>query len=274
MFVPEISVLLWENRNKKDNKPMSFPRTWESRTRQVHIVTALDPRVRGDDGSGLWATSTLAEKKLFTGIIEEIGRIASLRGPELCVEATTVLEGLAEGDSIAINGACMTAIAFDATTFRVQVSPESFEKTTLGSLAPGDTVNLERAMAANQRLGGHFVQGHVDGMGEVVGMEEQGEFQLWHFRAPAEVARYLIPKGSVAIDGISLTVVNPIEDTFSVAIIPATLEKTVLPQRNTGAKVNMEADMIGKHIYHFMHHDKQETLSMDFLRAHGFAQEK
>jgi riboflavin synthase len=211
---------------------------------------------------------------LFTGIIEEIGQVASLRGAELCIAAGTVLEGLSEGDSIAVNGACLTAVAFDDAMFRVQVSPETFEKTTLGGLNEGDPVNLERAMAANQRFGGHFVQGHVDGVGEVVGFDDQGDFQLWHFRAPALVARYLIPKGSVAIDGISLTVVNPVGDTFSVAIIPATLEKTVLPQRMPGDKVNMEADMIGKHIYHFMHHAKGESISMDFLREHGFAQEK
>jgi riboflavin synthase len=211
---------------------------------------------------------------LFTGIIEEIGRVRSLRGAELHIDATTVLEGLAEGDSIAVNGACLTAVEFDGTSFRVQVSPETFEKTTLGALVAGDTVNLERAMMANQRLGGHFVQGHVDGIGEVVGVDQQGAFQLWHFRAPELVVRYLIPKGSVAIDGISLTVVNPIADRFSVAIIPATLDKTVLPQRKPGAKVNLEADMIGKHIYHFMQQKKEKSLSMDFLREHGFAEEK
>jgi len=211
---------------------------------------------------------------LFTGIIEEIGRVAALRGPDLTIEATKVLDGLAEGDSIAVDGACLTAVDFNAGSFRVQVSPETFEKTTLGRLAPGSHVNLERALMANQRLGGHFVQGHVDGVGEVLGVADQGDFQVWHFRAPAGVARYLIPKGSIAIDGISLTVVNPIADTFRVAVIPATLKKTVLPHRGPGDPVNMEADMIGKHIYHFMQGGKKENLSMDFLRAHGFAGEK
>ena len=211
---------------------------------------------------------------MFTGIIEEIGEVKSLQGPDLVVAATTVTKDLAEGDSIAINGACMTAVDFDATSFRVQVSPESFEKTTLGRLRPGHRVNLERAMTAGKRLGGHFVQGHVDGVGAVLGVEDQGEFQVWRFRAPEAVARYLIPKGSIAIDGISLTVVNPVGDTFCVAIIPATLEKTVLSHREPGAPVNMEADMIGKHIYHFMHHGKESGLSLDFLRDHGFAGEK
>ena len=211
---------------------------------------------------------------MFTGLIEELSKVSTLRGPELVIEATTVLEGLAEGDSIAVNGACLTAVDFTKNSFRTQVSPETFEKTTLGQLKPGDTVNLERAMTPNKRLGGHFVQGHVDGVGEVVGVEDQGDFQLWHFRAPRDVARYLIPKGSVAIDGISLTVVNPIGDRFSVAVIPATLEKTTLPLRATGSPVNLEADMIGKHIYHFMHNSSEEKLSLDFLRQHGFAEEK
>ena len=210
---------------------------------------------------------------MFTGIIEEIGHVASLTGAELAIEASVVLKDLAEGESIAVNGACLTAVSFDKKRFRVQVSPETFEKTTLGRLKKGDGVNLERAMLPSRRFGGHFVQGHVDGVGAVTGMEEQGEFQLWHFRAPLEVARYLIPKGSVAIDGISLTVVNPVADVFSVAVIPATLEKTVLTHRKPGDAVNMEADMIGKHIYHFMHGEKKERISIDFLKKHGYAKE-
>jgi riboflavin synthase len=210
---------------------------------------------------------------MFTGIIEETGRVARLSGAELVIEAGLVLDDLAEGDSIAVNGACLTAVTFDRRSFRVQVSPETFQKTTLGRLKSGDRVNLERAMLPTRRFGGHFVQGHVDGVGQVTGVDDQGEFQLWHFRAPQEVARYLIPKGSVAIDGISLTVVDPVADVFSVAVIPATLEKTVLPCRKPGDPVNMEADMIGKHIYHFMHHGKKERISMEFLEKHGFAKE-
>ncbi len=210
---------------------------------------------------------------MFTGIIEEIGKVASLRGPELIIQSSLVVQDLAEGDSIAVNGACLTAVSFDKKSFRVQVSPESFEKTTLGRLKAGDKVNLERAMTPNRRFGGHFVQGHVDGVGEVTGVDEQGEFQVWHFRAPRHVAQYLIPKGSVAVDGISLTVVNPVADVFSVAIIPTTLAKTVLSSRAPGDPVNLEADMIGKHIFHFMQQGKKEPISVDFLKRHGFAQE-
>lgn len=210
---------------------------------------------------------------MFTGIIEEIGKVASLRGPELVIQSSLVVEDLAEGDSIAVNGACLTAVSFDKKSFRVQISPESFEKTTLGRLKAGDTVNLERAMTPNRRFGGHFVQGHVDGVGEVTGVDDQGDFQVWHFRAPRHVAQYLIPKGSVSIDGISLTVVNPVADVFSVAVIPATLAKTVLSSRAPGDPVNLEADMIGKHIFHFMQQGKKEPISVDFLKRHGFAQE-
>lgn len=210
---------------------------------------------------------------MFTGIIEEVGRVTSLNGADLTIEAKTILDDMAEGDSIAVNGACLTAVSFDKKHFLVQVSPETFEKTTLGRLKKGDQVNLERAMLPTRRFGGHFVQGHVDGVGEVTKVVDQGEFQVWHFRAPRDVAQYLIPKGSVAIDGISLTVVNPVADVFCVAIIPATLEKTVLAQRKPGDPVNMEADMIGKHIFHFMHHGKKERISLDFLQDHGFAKE-
>jgi riboflavin synthase len=210
---------------------------------------------------------------VFTGIIEEIGKVASLRGPELVIQSSLVVQDLAEGDSIAVNGACLTAVAFDKKSFRVQVSPETFEKTTLGRLKAGDRVNLERAMTPSRRFGGHFVQGHVDGVGEVTGVDDQGEFQVWHFRAPRHVAQYLIPKGSVAVDGISLTVVNPVADVFSVAIIPATLAKTVLSSRAPGDPVNLEADMIGKHIFHFMQQGKKEPITVDFLKRHGFAQE-
>lgn len=210
---------------------------------------------------------------MFTGIIEEIGKVASLRGPELVIQSSLVVQDLAEGDSIAVNGACLTAVAFDKKSFRVQVSPETFEKTTLGRLKAGDKVNLERAMTPSRRFGGHFVQGHVDGVGEVTGVDNQGDFQVWHFRAPRHVAQYLIPKGSVAVDGISLTVVNPVADVFSVAIIPATLAKTVLSSRVSGDPVNLEADMIGKHIFHFMQQGKKEPISVDFLKRHGFAQE-
>lgn len=206
---------------------------------------------------------------MFTGIIEEVGAVSRRSGADLEILAETVLEGVSLGDSIAINGACMTVVELKSNSFVVQVSPESYAKTTLGGLQPGHAVNLERALRVGDRLGGHFVLGHVDGVGKVESVVDQGAFSLWTFRAPDAVAKYLTPKGSVTIDGISLTVVEPVGDRFSVAIIPTTLQKTVLTNRRAGEPVNMEADTIGKHIYHFLH--QPGGLNKSFLKEHGFA---
>ncbi len=206
---------------------------------------------------------------MFTGIIEEVGAVSRRSGADLEIMAERVLEGVTLGDSIAINGACMTVVELKEKSFVVQVSPESYAKTTLGGLQAGHAVNLERALRVGDRLGGHFVLGHVDGVGKVESVVDQGAFSLWTFRAPETVAKYLTPKGSVTIDGISLTVVDPIGDRFSVAIIPATLQKTVLTNRRAGEPVNMEADTIGKHIFHFLH--QPGGLSKSFLKEHGFA---
>ena len=189
---------------------------------------------------------------MFTGIIEEVGAVSRVSGSDIAIMAQNVLEGIAQGDSIAIDGACMTVVEFGEDQFVVQVSPESMSKTTLGSLKPGDAVNLERAMAAGDRFGGHFVQGHVDGVGRVEAVRKLDEFAVWRFSAPPEVARYLVPKGSVTIDGISLTVVDPASDSFDVAVIPETLKKTKLPSKGPGDAVNMEADILGKHIFHYV----------------------
>ena len=207
---------------------------------------------------------------MFTGIIEEIGVVSRRSGTDLAILAKTVLEGLREGDSLAVNGVCLTVVALNADNFVTQVSPETFERTTLGLLRPGDAVNLERAMAFGDRVGGHLVQGHVDGVGRVHSVTPQGQFALWRFQAPTEIARYLVPKGSVAIDGISLTVVEPQGETFGVAIIPATLQRTILRNKRPGDLVNIEADMIGKHIYHYLSRGKESGLTFSFLAAHGF----
>jgi len=208
---------------------------------------------------------------MFTGIIEEVGAVSRVSGADLAIMAEGVLEGMAQGDSIAIDGACMTVVEYSEDTFVVQVSPESMSRTTLGSLKPGDAVNLERAMAAGDRFGGHFVQGHVDGIGRVEAVRKLDAFAVWRFHAPPEVARYLVPKGSVTIDGISLTVVDPTVDAFEVAIIPETLNKTTLASKGPGDPVNMEADMLGKHIFHYMKGGASDPLTQEFLARHGFA---
>ncbi len=208
---------------------------------------------------------------MFTGLVEEVGAIVRKGGFELVIVARKIMEGMALGDSVAVDGACLTVAALGDGQFTVQVSPETFARTTLGTLRPGHAVNLERAMRADGRFGGHFVQGHVDGVGRVAEVKDQGEFSVWRFRAPEEVARYLVPKGSITIDGISLTVVEPENDTFSVAVIPATLTHTKLPSKRAGDAVNMEADLLGKHIYHYMRGRESRGITPDFLARHGFA---
>ena len=189
---------------------------------------------------------------MFTGIIEEVGAVSRRWGPNIAIMAKVVLEDLKVGDSIAVDGTCLTATAVDAEGFVAQASPETIERTTLSSLRAGDAVNLERAMAAGGRFGGHFVLGHVDGVGRIASVQPQGDFSLWRFQAEASVARYLVPKGSVAVDGMSLTVVEPMAETFGVAIIPATIELTTLGRKRPGDSVNLEADVIGKHVYHYV----------------------
>lgn len=209
---------------------------------------------------------------MFTGLIEEIGAISRRAGAEISVLAKTVLADLAHGDSIAVDGVCLTVAAVNAEGFVAQVSPETFARTTLSRLRPGDAVNLERAMAAGDRFGGHFVLGHVDGVGRVASMHDQGEFSLWRFQAPPEIACYLVPKGSVAIDGISLTIIEPAADTFGVAVIPTTLKNTTLGTKRPGDAVNIEADVIGKHVYHYVKGGTSGgSITKDFLARHGFA---
>jgi len=208
---------------------------------------------------------------MFTGIIEEIGAISRRSGTELAILAKTVLEDIHEGDSIAVNGVCLTVAAFSKDGFVAQVSPETWSRTALGQLKPGHAVNLERAMRADGRFGGHFVLGHVDGVGRIAAITDQGEFSLWRFDAPDEVAQYLVPKGSVAIDGISLTVVAPERNAFSVAIIPTTLKNTTLGAKRPNDRVNLEADVIGKHIRHYITRDGSGGITADFLAQHGFA---
>lgn len=208
---------------------------------------------------------------MFTGIIEEIGVLSRKSGAELGILARKILDDLKEGDSVAVNGVCLTVAACHEDGFVAHVSPETFSRTTLEKFKPGHAVNLERAMPAQGRFGGHFVLGHVDGIGRVTAIRDQGDFSLWRFEAPDEVARYLVPKGSIAIDGISLTVVEPERNRFSVAIIPTTIRATTLGAKKPNDWVNMEADVIGKHIRHYMNTDGGNSITPDFLARHGFA---
>lgn len=208
---------------------------------------------------------------MFTGIIEEIGVVVRRSGADLAVMAKTILGRLREGDSVSVDGVCLTVVAVNPEDFVVQTSPETLERSTLGRLRPGDAVNLERALALGDRLGGHFVLGHVDGLGQVHSIRPQSAFALWRFKTSADIIRYIIPKGSVAVDGISLTVVDPSNESFGVAVIPATMKRTTLHNKRPGDWVNIEADMIGKHIYHYLARGKESGLTVDFLARHGFA---
>ena len=192
---------------------------------------------------------------MFTGLVEGTGTISSLQ-PEgdaavrLAIEVPGFMVGECTlGDSVAINGCCLTVVEFTDTIWQFQAGEETLSKTNLGELKSGSIVNLERSLKADARLGGHFVQGHVDGTGRVQKIDRDGEWVRMWFSVPTELSKYMIPKGSVAVDGISLTLVDVEPEAFSVALIPHTLEVTTLGQRTVGDTVNIEADMLGKYIY-------------------------
>ena len=190
---------------------------------------------------------------MFTGIVEELGRIESLEprdaGSRLRVRASVVAADLREGDSVNVNGVCLTAIQPGAGGFAADVSPETLRRSSLGALKPNALVNLERAMQPTSRLGGHIVQGHVDGVGEIESLELIGGQNWWlRVRVPEELDRYLVFKGSIAIDGISLTVAKVENGIVSVTIIPHTYEHTNLRERRAGDPVNLESDVIAKYV--------------------------
>ena len=193
---------------------------------------------------------------MFTGLIEDVGTIAALRlrnGSAVVTVQTKLSVGkMAMGASVAVNGACLTVVKKLKNAFTVDVSPETLACTDLGALQPGTLVNLEQPMRLNERLGGHLVTGHVDGVGTVVMIEKQGEFTIFTFQVGKELSRLLVSKGSVAVDGISLTVNQCRSRSFAVAIIPFTLEHTNLQGRRVGDKVNIETDLIGKYVHSFL----------------------
>ncbi|NNK94941.1 MAG: riboflavin synthase [Desulfobacterales bacterium] len=189
---------------------------------------------------------------MFTGIIQGRGKLLSRRstkgGLAFEVEADFEISEPQEGESIAVSGACLTAYNIHGKRFMADVSPESLSRTTLGKLAANGMVNLERALRLSDRLGGHLVSGHIDCIGRVSGIKKQGEFTVWSFSVPEEQDRYIVEKGSIAIDGISLTVNSCSRGTFSVSIIPHTMDVTTLGTLRNGSVVNIEVDIIGKYI--------------------------
>jgi len=220
---------------------------------------------------------------MFTGIIEGLGTIRELRsagpGKRLTVEADFFLDQTKTGDSIAVNGACLTAVALDGKRFQVDVSPETLAKTTFGRARIGERVNLERALRLSDRLDGHLVSGHIDGVGTVKDKKTAGNAVVVTIGVPESLLRYMITKGSVAVDGISLTINDCGRDSFTVSIIPHTAKVTSIGFKNIGDYVNIEADMIGKYVERFVlekhyHNKAKETgetsIDMQFLAKTGF----
>jgi riboflavin synthase len=206
---------------------------------------------------------------MFTGIIEEIGKVSSASTARLVISARQVVDGIKPGDSIAINGACLTVTDFDRASFSVDVMPETLQRTNLGQLTAGDGVNLERPTTLGGQLGGHLVQGHIDDIGRIISMEREGEALLFRFEAPPEVMRYTAPKGFIAVDGISLTITEKDNSSFQVSVVEYTRRNTTLSSRKVGDVVNLEVDIIAKYVAQFTQ-PQAGGLTVEFLIEHGF----
>ena len=218
---------------------------------------------------------------MFTGIVEEIGTVRSVVSGSawgsITVAARRVLEGTKRGDSIAVNGVCLTVTELFPDGFTADVMAETLRRSNLGALKGGQTVNLERAMAAEGRFGGHIVSGHVDNLGEIVQIKREGNAQWVTLSAPPDILELVVEKGSIAMDGVSLTVAERTDTTFSVSLIPTTQQDTTLLSKRPGDRINLETDIVGKYVRQLLHGTdaKQETksasrLSEAFLIENGF----
>lgn len=185
---------------------------------------------------------------MFTGIVEEVGVMDSLEGYRMSFRATRVMEGMKLGDSIAVNGACLTVVEFGEGKFSVDLSPETLKRTSIGNLSIGKAVNLERPLAVSDRLGGHIVQGHVDATGLLTSKKPDKDFFILRVRSPKRMMPYIVEKGFITVDGISLTVVKKDTSSFTLSVIPHTLENTNLREKAAGDRVNLEFDIVAKYI--------------------------
>ncbi|MFD1020001.1 riboflavin synthase [Thalassobacillus hwangdonensis] len=217
---------------------------------------------------------------MFTGIVEEIGKIKEIKAKseamELAVEADMIVEDAHLGDSISINGVCLTITKFDRKVLFFDVMPETYHATNLNELAKGSRVNLERAMAAGGRFGGHLVSGHIDGTGEIKKKTKRSNAVYYEIELSDDLAGFFVYKGSIAVDGTSLTVFGVEGNTVTISLIPHTMEYTVLGAKDAGDKVNIECDMIGKYVAHFLSKGKDRgnsssTMTKAFLSENGFA---
>lgn len=216
---------------------------------------------------------------MFTGLIQDIGEIQSLerKGGGLALTIATRLDrvGLRIGDSIAVEGVCLTVVRLSGRTFSVEVSPETLQRSTLQEARPGQPVNLETSLKLSDLLGGHLVSGHVDGTGKILEILPEGNAQRYRFGVPPQISRYLIEKGSVAVDGISLTVAGLGEKDFTVSVIPHTAQTTTLGKKKVGDRVNLENDLIAKYVEKFLHRGEApprqgSRIDEAFLARHGF----
>lgn len=215
---------------------------------------------------------------MFTGIVQAIGRVLAVvpHGDDarLRVEAPGLeLDGVRVGDSIAVNGCCLTAVTVSAERFEADVSAETLSRTTLGGIRSGDRVNLEKALTLATPLGGHLVSGHVDGLGEVISRRPDGRSERWRFRVPDRLARYIAEKGSICIDGVSLTVNVVAGAELEASLVPHTLAVTTLGERRPGDAVHLEVDLIARYLERLMQGDRAADgggITRDFLRRHGF----
>lgn len=212
---------------------------------------------------------------MFTGIIEEVGTVKEVQrngnNSFIRIQAEKILSDVNIGDSISVNGVCLTVTRYDRNIFQADVMNETLNRSSLGSLRTGSPVNLERAMSANGRFGGHIVSGHIDGTGIITNIRNDGIAVWYTINAKPEIMRYIIEKGSIAIDGISLTVAEVSKNNFSVSIIPHTAEQTILSTKKAGDIVNLESDIIGKYVEKLMSPEKSESnIDMAFLAERGF----
>ena len=212
---------------------------------------------------------------MFTGIVEEIGRIRNIRKGEksvsLTVECGDILEGTLRGDSISVNGVCLTVTAMSGSSFEADVMPETVRRTVLSFLKPGDPVNLERTLRLGDRMGGHIVTGHIDGIGYIRNVAKDDNAVIFRIEARPELLRYIVSKGSIAIDGISLTIVEGAGNWFAVSVIPHTYAVTTLGVKGIGSPVNIEVDTLGKHMEKAgLEAGRSGRIDMNFLAEHGF----
>jgi riboflavin synthase len=212
---------------------------------------------------------------MFTGIIEELGSVKALRreggSARLTISASTTLGGTALGDSICVNGVCLTVVEMNASEFSADVAVETLKVTNLGELKIGAKLNLERALQFSARIGGHLVSGHVDAVGRIREKREEGNGWRIFFDAPEQTLRFIIKKGSIAIDGVSLTVADVDNAGFSVAMIPHTAKQTTLGFKKTGDRVNLETDLIGKYVERLLSGRVEGGVSLELLKKNGFA---